>query len=126
MKFFPDTCGCFARSAARGQLWHAEGRDRNSGHGQKSNSPVFPWVVDVEGAHPLHACIVQMSSAACTVCVRPGLCSVSQDLFFLCVCERLRVSTLLSGMETLLYSSTSARGRHCNGQKAKQTIMSVV
>lgn len=79
------------------------------------------WRVPTHSMHALYKCPQQHA-----LYVSAQVSALSLRTCFFSVCERLRVSTLLSGMETLLYSSTSARGRHCNGQKAKQTIMSVV
>ncbi len=119
MKFFPDSCGrlALAKCARMGLSWLLEGQDMDLGLGRgrkdgRKKGRCFCWVVDVECAHPLMHAFVQ-STAACTVSVRPGLCRLSGPVF----CVRV---FLLSGTETLLYSSTSARGRH---RKAKLNFL---
>lgn len=81
-----------------GALWLPEGRDLNSGH--KDDAPLSPelliWRVPTHYMHALYSF------------QQHALYLSAQDLFSLCVSV-----FILSCMETLLYSSTSARGRHC-------------
>lgn len=57
---------------------------------------------------PTHSCMHLYSPQQHALYLSAQVSAVSQDLFSVCT----NVSTLLSGTETLLYSSTSARGRH--------------
>lgn len=57
---------------------------------------------------PTHSCMHLYSPQQHALYLSAQVSAVSQDLFSVCAC----VSTLLSSTETLLYSSTSARGRH--------------
>lgn len=75
-------------------LWLPEGQDMDLGR---------CWC---GGCPPAHACICTVHSSMHRICPPRSLPSLRTR--FLCA----RVSTLLSGTETLLYSSTVARGRH--------------
>lgn len=98
MKFFPDNCGHLTQGKCIKMrlLWLPEGQDMDLGLGRC-------WC---GGCPPAHACICTVHSSMDRICPPRSLPSLRTR--FLCA----RVSTLLSGLETLLYSSTVARGRH--------------
>lgn len=120
MKFFPDTCGCFARNAARGRLWHPEGLKLRAW--TEINQP---WVVDVEGAHPLthslHACICAVLSSMHCICPPRSLLCLSGSVFSVCVCVSVCVFLHSSPVWRLCFTpllqlgGATATGRRRNG-----------